>query len=208
MTFFLLFRTFVLCVIVSLLFINACARARVRVCMCVCVCAFVHVCGFVDVGTNMWVCYFSILEGCLIFSDVCWSNSSSWTAKISRTISGRACQAWKSDYPHKHIFHDDMMFPDGNESLASNYCRDPDGKGAPWCFTTDIEVPWQFCDAPPCAGTVVISLKFQTTCQHKRVFGSITYLCIEGIDSFDKSRFESFYIYICTPTFADHQINK
>ena len=101
-------------------------------------------------------------RGFFFFSDVCWSNSSSWTAKISRTISGRPCQAWKSDYPHEHTFHDDIMFPDGNESAASNFCRDPDGKGAPWCFTTDNDVPWQFCDAPPCAGTSVISLEYQT----------------------------------------------
>ena len=50
------------------------------------------------------------------------------------------------------------MFPDGSEAIASNYCRDPDGKGAPWCFTTDPDVPWQFCDAPPCPGLDALSL--------------------------------------------------
>ena len=88
----------------------------------------------------------------LLFPDVCWKNSSKWTAKISRTISGRTCQHWNSSYPHSHPFHDDALFPDDSMAAALNYCRDPDGKGAPWCYTTDPEVLWQFCDAPPCVG--------------------------------------------------------
>lgn len=34
--------------------------------------------------------------------------------------------------------------------LEENYCRNPDGEKAPWCFTTNQEVRWEYCKIPSC----------------------------------------------------------
>ena len=48
------------------------------------------------------------------------------------------------------------MFPDYTIAMAEMFCRDPDGvKGAPWCFTTDPDRKWEFCDVRECFGIVV-----------------------------------------------------
>ena len=31
-----------------------------------------------------------------------------------------------------------------------NYCRNPDGEPKPWCYTTDPNVRFEFCDVPFC----------------------------------------------------------
>ena len=35
---------------------------------------------------------------------------------------------------------------------ADAFCRDPDGKGAPWCYTMDPDHPWEYCNVPVCEG--------------------------------------------------------
>lgn len=48
------------------------------------------------------------------------------------TISGRTCQDWSSQYPHKHEQTDKIMLRN-----SRNYCRNPDGEpGGPWCYCT------------------------------------------------------------------------
>lgn len=42
--------------------------------------------------------------------------------------------------------HDHFFFRD----LVENYCRNPDGESAPWCYTTDSEVRWEHCRIPSC----------------------------------------------------------
>ena len=43
------------------------------------------------------------------------------------------------------------MFPvDGSVAKAENKCRDPDGTGTPWCYTTNKDVKWEYCDIPIC----------------------------------------------------------
>ncbi|KAL4222709.1 hypothetical protein ACF0H5_018750 [Mactra antiquata] len=67
------------------------------------------------------------------------------------TGSGRLCQRWDSQVPHRHRFQHSHMFPDQTVALAEAFCRDPDGsKGAPWCFTSDPEKKWEFCDVTSC----------------------------------------------------------
>lgn len=36
-------------------------------------------------------------------------------------------------------------------NLKMNYCRNPDGELRPWCFTTDPNKRWEFCDIPRCS---------------------------------------------------------
>ena len=55
------------------------------------------------------------------------------------TKNGRTCQAWALDTPHAHSFN----------HLPFNYCRNPDGESAPWCYTTDPEMRWEKCTQIP-----------------------------------------------------------
>eukprot|EP00730_Choanoeca_flexa_P000458 TRINITY_DN10204_c0_g1_i1.p1 TRINITY_DN10204_c0_g1~~TRINITY_DN10204_c0_g1_i1.p1 ORF type:complete len:597 (+),score=115.76 TRINITY_DN10204_c0_g1_i1:168-1958(+) len=56
---------------------------------------------------------------------------------LNTTRSGLTCQAWSEQLPHKHDF----------SHLAGNRCRNPGGvKAAPWCYTTDHAVEWEYCD--------------------------------------------------------------
>ncbi|CAG2187335.1 PLG [Mytilus edulis] len=40
--------------------------------------------------------------------------------------------------------------PAGHPDKNTNYCRDPDNTGAPWCYATDPNVIWEFCPVPKC----------------------------------------------------------
>ncbi|KAK3587697.1 hypothetical protein CHS0354_042483 [Potamilus streckersoni] len=67
------------------------------------------------------------------------------------TQSGRFCQRWDSQLPHKHGYKKSDMFSDFSVSAAQAYCRDPDGaRGFPWCYTTDPEKISEACDVPEC----------------------------------------------------------
>ncbi|XP_056003285.1 uncharacterized protein LOC125661191 isoform X1 [Ostrea edulis] len=56
--------------------------------------------------------------------------------------SGDLCQRWDTTTPHHHNFDylDDQ----------SNYCRNPDGENAPWCYTVNPNKRWSTCIVPRC----------------------------------------------------------
>merc|ERR1711902_478286 len=66
---------------------------------------------------------------------------------ISETASGRTCQRWDSNEPHSHS-RKRANYP--NAGLEENYCRNPDGEPASWCYTTDPDKRWDYCDVPVC----------------------------------------------------------
>ena len=69
----------------------------------------------------------------------------------NKTRSGKTCQKWDSQVPHKHNNSPDKV---KNKGLGSNnYCRNPDGENTIWCYTTDSKKRWEFCD-PKASGTV------------------------------------------------------
>ncbi|XP_029421083.1 plasminogen [Nannospalax galili] len=70
-----------------------------------------------------------------------------YEGQISKTMSGLDCQAWDSQSPHAHGYLP-AKFPSKN--LKMNYCRNPDGEPRPWCFTTDPNKRWEYCDIPRC----------------------------------------------------------
>ena len=60
---------------------------------------------------------------------------------LNTTVSGRACQNWSKQMPHRH---NTMITNLGNH----NYCRNPDdAPGGTWCFTTDTLVRWEYCES-------------------------------------------------------------
>ncbi|KAM7395988.1 hypothetical protein PAMA_007324 [Pampus argenteus] len=66
---------------------------------------------------------------------------------ISVTESGKTCQEWSGQTPHKH-----NRTPENYpcKGLDSNYCRNPDNERRPWCYTTDSETRWEYCRVPTC----------------------------------------------------------
>ncbi|KAM8962901.1 plasminogen isoform 1-T1 [Lycaon pictus] len=78
----------------------------------------------------------------------------SYRGKVSVTVSGHTCQHWSEQTPHKHN-RTPENFPCKN--LDENYCRNPDGETAPWCYTTNSEVRWEHCQIPSCESSPITS---------------------------------------------------
>ncbi|VDI19506.1 plasminogen, partial [Mytilus galloprovincialis] len=69
-----------------------------------------------------------------------------YTGTISKTRFGNTCQPWSSLTPYTHRFSVKM-------EDHENYCRNPDNEEyGPWCYTTNPDVRWEFCDIPYCEG--------------------------------------------------------
>ncbi|XP_078604909.1 uncharacterized protein LOC144878321 [Branchiostoma floridae x Branchiostoma japonicum] len=78
-----------------------------------------------------------------------------YTADRGRSYAGqmnragdRVCQRWDSQSPHSHP-HTPQAHPDAG--LEENFCRNPDNKERPWCYTTDETQSWDYCDVMECA---------------------------------------------------------
>ncbi|XP_014833442.1 PREDICTED: plasminogen-like isoform X3 [Poecilia mexicana] len=67
---------------------------------------------------------------------------------VGVTASGKPCQKWAAQTPHYHPDIVPQRFP--NADLDKNYCRNPDGRQKPWCFTTDNKTRWEYCSLPNC----------------------------------------------------------
>ena len=83
----------------------------------------------------------------------CWdgTNSQAYTGFVTWTKNGRTCQPWTAQEPHKHNYGGDDKFPlDGSAADAENTCRDPSNDGTLWCYTTNKDIRWEYCDIPIC----------------------------------------------------------
>ena len=98
----------------------------------------------------------------LVDNTACWNGkqSTEYRGRVSVTAKGQVCQAWSAQKPHAHDkYNDDASFPlDGAVSSAMNYCRDPNGIGRTWCYTTDPDVRWDYCEPPICSGRLFFTL--------------------------------------------------
>uniref|UniRef100_A0A674PQJ0 Macrophage stimulating 1 n=1 Tax=Takifugu rubripes TaxID=31033 RepID=A0A674PQJ0_TAKRU len=65
-----------------------------------------------------------------------------YRGKVNETPSGIPCQRWDAQYPHEHPFYPNTYECKG---LEENYCRNPDGSEAPWCFTSVPEMRTALC---------------------------------------------------------------
>ncbi|XP_035690040.1 uncharacterized protein LOC118425338 [Branchiostoma floridae] len=54
-----------------------------------------------------------------------------------------ACQYWASQQPHAHNHTPENFRSAG---LEMNYCRNPDRKDRPWCYTNNPLIRWMYCD--------------------------------------------------------------
>nr|XP_055041449.1 plasminogen [Misgurnus anguillicaudatus] len=74
-------------------------------------------------------------------------EGSSYRGTVSVTESGKTCQNWASQTPHKHSRNHENYPCKG---LEGNYCRNPDNERSPWCYTTDPKTRWEYCNVPTC----------------------------------------------------------
>merc|ERR1719161_1916306 len=75
----------------------------------------------------------------------------SYKGLTTSTASGRTCQNWLKDKPHKI----DIEVSQENGLGNHNYCRNPDGpEDKPWCFTMDPnpDKKKETCEVPVCPG--------------------------------------------------------
>jgi len=65
-------------------------------------------------------------------------NKFKYNGTISVTKTGRVCQKWRENYPHLSRYYLKSNY---------NYCRNPDAdKNGPWCYTTDPNKLYEYCD--------------------------------------------------------------
>ncbi|CAG5104057.1 Oidioi.mRNA.OKI2018_I69.chr1.g1072.t1.cds [Oikopleura dioica] len=75
----------------------------------------------------------------------CWSPDAPYEGKLSTTTSGLTCQHWSKNRPHE------PKYRPRRPKFNRNYCRNPDGdENGPWCYTTDPDVRFEYCDVPRC----------------------------------------------------------
>ncbi|XP_045153502.1 hepatocyte growth factor-like protein isoform X6 [Echinops telfairi] len=68
------------------------------------------------------------------------------------TTAGVPCQRWDAQSPHQHRFVPEKY---ACKDLRENFCRNPDGSEAPWCFTSRAGMRKAFCyQVPRCTDDV------------------------------------------------------
>ncbi|KAG7266238.1 hypothetical protein CRUP_019710 [Coryphaenoides rupestris] len=93
-------------------------------------------------------------------------NGEDYRGPMDHTHSGKECQRWDLQEPHKHL-HQPKRFPD--KGLDDNLCRNPDGRHRPWCYTTDPHTPWEYCDIRVCADRLRQTENRATRCKVERL---------------------------------------
>ena len=74
-------------------------------------------------------------------SDCQTGNGKDYKGEVDKTVSGKDCQDWAVQKPHKHQFED---------VGEHNFCRNPDNHTTVWCYTTNKKWRWEACDVPKC----------------------------------------------------------
>jgi len=85
----------------------------------------------------------------LLIADCFRGLGEGYNGTISTTSSGLTCQRWSEQTPHRFILPSEQ-YPE--IAGGHNYCRNPGSRApdGPWCFTTDPDTRWEYCDVPKC----------------------------------------------------------
>ncbi|XP_062267408.1 plasminogen isoform X2 [Platichthys flesus] len=100
-------------------------------------------------------------------------NGGTYQGPTSITILGVTCQAWSAQSPHQHSSFTPVSHP--TKGLEGNSCRNPDNDvNGPWCYTTDRNKKWDYCQIPDCVGLECGS----PVTKPRRCFGRIVGGCV------------------------------
>ncbi|XP_025922270.1 plasminogen-like isoform X1 [Apteryx rowi] len=130
-------------------------------------------------------------------------NGKDYRGAVMKTRSSRTCQEWSSQEPHHHSYLTPETHP--RSGLDKNYCRNPDGDiNGPWCYTTDPQKIWEYCETPKCA-------PFQQECgkpkrkpkQCQRIVGGCT--SVPHSWTWEVSLMTSTNMHLCGDTLIDPQ---
>lgn len=80
------------------------------------------------------------------------SKGLDYNGDVSTTISGKTCQRWDSQNPHRHSF----FRLQEQAHLNKNYCRNPSYYSDLWCYTTDRNTRWEWCNVPVCGNQMPV----------------------------------------------------
>ncbi|CDQ59888.1 prothrombin [Oncorhynchus mykiss] len=88
------------------------------------------------------------VRGCIHLDGWCSVGiGENYNGTIFTTSSGKTCQYWSSNFPHRITEFNTLL----DETLYENYCRNPDKTPeGPWCFTRDPTVRREQCIVPKC----------------------------------------------------------
>ncbi|CAG0884747.1 unnamed protein product [Darwinula stevensoni] len=77
-----------------------------------------------------------------------------YIGRQNATLSGFPCQPWASSTPNANQQLSEHLggFADEEDvQMGHNFCRNPDGRAAPWCYNANGTNPsWEFCNIPFC----------------------------------------------------------
>ncbi|CAG0901807.1 unnamed protein product [Darwinula stevensoni] len=78
-----------------------------------------------------------------------------YIGKMKNSESGKECLRWDiQPYGKPEDFSNEVSyaghFPNLDVWSQKNYCRNPSGKKRPWCFISDPEIQWEYCEIPMC----------------------------------------------------------
>ncbi|XP_069765677.1 hepatocyte growth factor-like isoform X3 [Narcine bancroftii] len=88
-------------------------------------------------------------------------NGEGYRGPMDHTISGKECQRWDLQKPHGHRFLPERF---DDKGLDDNYCRNPNGRARPWCYTLDPNTPWEYCAIKECVRNCDHDLEVTTEC--------------------------------------------
>ena len=92
---------------------------------------------------------------------------------ISTTELGYTCQAWDSDFPNEASDYLRAKIPAGT---SHNYCRNYDEDARPWCYVTNAEKKWDYCDIQTCVQQEAIQFT-QTTSDPDEIECGLQCIC-------------------------------
>ncbi|XP_056133728.1 hepatocyte growth factor a [Lampris incognitus] len=90
-------------------------------------------------------------------------NGEDYRGKMDHTESGKECKRWDSLKPHRSQFQPRKY---RHKDLKDNYCRNPDNRLRPWCYTMDPKTPWEYCNITVCVSdsSEATDINETTTC--------------------------------------------